>query len=372
MGNKTSKKTIPLKEEIGKNDKIKEIQNPQVSTKDSSKTGSKENSLQENEKENNIISDIERKIAKDKDKGKDEVSQFEPISKQTIKNKLINKNKNLQNNNNNNQIYLMKNNMQNEYIIDINKYHRKINGKRMKIPKKLKNFISTSKYTWYNFVPKILYEQFSKMSNIYFIIIAILQCFTEISNADGKPIILMPLCIVVLINSIKDFYEDWKRKRSDDEENNRKVEVYDLDQKQFVIKKWKDIFVGNIVKIKKDEYFPADCVLISSSDRKTHNCFIESKNLDGETSLKIKKSINNLVERCKDLSTFQGKLTTQLPNEYIYQFDAFFDFDPQINNDNNNSNYSPTDSIMGMNDSNINPKSQKGLIGEQNNKNNTD
>ena len=371
MGNKASKKTIQLKEEIGKNDKIKEIQNPQVSTKDSSKTGSKENSLQENEKENNIISDIERKIAKDKDKGKDEVSQFEPISKQTIKNKLINKNKNLQNNNNN-QIYLMKNNMQNEYIIDINKYHRKINGKKMKIPKKLKNFISTSKYTWYNFVPKILYEQFSKMSNIYFIIIAILQCFTEISNADGKPIILMPLCIVVLINSIKDFYEDWKRKSSDDEENNRKVEVYDLDQKQFVIKKWKDIFVGNIVKIKKDEYFPADCVLISSSDRKTHNCFIESKNLDGETSLKIKKSINNFVERCKDLSTFQGKLTTQLPKEYIYQFDAFFDFDPQINNENKNSNYSPTDSIMGMNDSNINPKSQKGLIGEQNNKNNTD
>ena len=44
------------------------------------------------------------------------------------------------------------------------------------------------------------------MSNIYFIIIAILQCFKEISNADGKPIILMPLCVVVLVNSIKDFY----------------------------------------------------------------------------------------------------------------------------------------------------------------------
>ena len=71
------------------------------------------------------------------------------------------------------------------------------------------------------------------MSNIYFIIIAILQCFPEISNADGKPIILLPLCVVILVNSIKDFYEDWKRKKSDDEENNRKVEVYDLDKKKF-------------------------------------------------------------------------------------------------------------------------------------------
>ena len=369
MGNKASKKAISLKEEIGKNDKIKEIHNPQVSTKSSSKTGSLEKSLHENEKENNIVSDLKRKI----DKGKDEISQFEPISqKAIIKNRFPN------NNNNKNTINNKDNpiNMQNEYIIDINKYHRKKNGKKMKIPKKFKNFISTSKYTWYNFIPKILYEQFSKMSNIYFIIIAILQCFKEISNADGKPIILMPLCVVVLVNSIKDFYEDWKRKRSDDEENNRKVEVYDLDQKQFVKKKWKNVFVGNIVKIKKDEYFPADCVLISSSDRKTHNCFIESKNLDGETSLKIKKSINNFVERCKDLSIFQGKLTTQLPNEYIYQFDAFFDFDPEINiNDNQNNNktncYNNTESFIGINENN-NPKKQKDLIDEQNNKKNTE
>ena len=143
------------------------------------------------------------------------------------------------------------NELRQEYKIEINKYHHKINNRKVKIPKKSKNYITTSKYTWYNFMPKILYEQFTKMSNIYFIIIAVLQCFPEISNADGKPIILMPLSVVVIVNSIKDFYEDWKRKKSDDEENNRKVEVYDLDKEKFIIKKWKDIFVGNIVKIKK-------------------------------------------------------------------------------------------------------------------------
>jgi hypothetical protein len=165
------------------------------------------------------------------------------------------------------------------------------------------------------------------MSNIYFIIIAILQCFPEISNANGKPIILMPLCIVVIVNSIKDFYEDWKRKKSDDEENNRKVEVYDLDMEKFIIKKWKDVFVGNIIKVKKGEYFPADCVLISSTDRKTHGCYIETKNLDGETNLKLKKSVVKFVNRCKELNTFQGQFITQLPNEFIYQFSGVFEFD---------------------------------------------
>ena len=219
------------------------------------------------------------------------------------------------------------NELRQEYKIEINKFHYKVNNLKVKIPNKLKNYISTSKYTWYNFCPKILYEQFSKMSNIYFIIIAILQCFPEISNANGKPIILMPLSIVVIVNSIKDFFEDWKRKKSDDEENNRKVEVYDLDMEKFIIKKWKDVFVGNIIKVKKGEYFPADCVLISSTDKKTHGCYIETKNLDGETNLKLKKSVVKFVNRSKKLNTFQGKFITQLPNEFIYQFSGIFEFD---------------------------------------------
>ena len=371
MGNKSSKKPIQLKEEEKKNknenNEIHITQEPQKST---SKPGSLENTLKEKENEEEIVPKyFERKLVND-----DQISQFEEISqKLKEKNKIKTYNDNKDNkdiNNNNHQINIIKNNLQNEYVVDINKIHRKKNGKIKKVPKRLKNFISTSKYTWYNFIPKILYEQFSKMSNIYFVIIAVLQCFPDISNADGKPIILFPLCIVVFINSVKDFYEDWKRKKSDDEENNRTVEVFDLNKKKFVLQKWKNIYVGNIVKIKKDEYFPADCVLISSSDRKTHNCFIESKNLDGETSLKIKKSINNFVERCKDLSTFQGKLTTQLPNEYIYQFDAFFEFDPiKTNDESNNTNETtndtkdnrPTESVIQINEGLINKKKKDQL-----------
>jgi len=37
------------------------------------------------------------------------------------------------------------------------------------------NSISTSKYTFLNCIPKILIEQFSKIANIYFLFIAILQ-----------------------------------------------------------------------------------------------------------------------------------------------------------------------------------------------------
>ena len=87
----------------------------------------------------------------------------------------------------------------------------------------LKNTISTSKYNCMTFLPKNLYEQFNKLANIYFLILAVLQSIPVISNSGGIPSILLPLSIVLFISGFKDLMEDRKRKKSDLEENNRKV-----------------------------------------------------------------------------------------------------------------------------------------------------
>ena len=55
-----------------------------------------------------------------------------------------------------------------EYIVEIN-------SSNFLLEKKNNNKIFTSKYTWYNVIPKIVLEQFSKILNIYFLIIACLQ-----------------------------------------------------------------------------------------------------------------------------------------------------------------------------------------------------
>ena len=43
---------------------------------------------------------------------------------------------------------------------------------------------------------------------------------------------------------------------------------------------WKDVHVGDILRVGNDELFPADLVLLSSSEP-DGVCFIETSNLDG-------------------------------------------------------------------------------------------
>lgn len=68
------------------------------------------------------------------------------------------------------------------------------------------NRIKTSKYTIYNFLPLNLLVQFSKVANVYFLIIGIMQMIDSISVSGGFPVIFIPLSIVVGVSAFKDFY----------------------------------------------------------------------------------------------------------------------------------------------------------------------
>ena len=89
--------------------------------------------------------------------------------------------------------------------------------------KLLNNSISTTKYSFFTFLPRNLFEQFSKLPNIYFLLIGLLQIIREISTSNGIPVIFMPLAFILFITALKDIAEDFKRYRSDYDENNRDV-----------------------------------------------------------------------------------------------------------------------------------------------------
>jgi phospholipid-transporting ATPase len=166
-------------------------------------------------------------------------------------------------------------------------------------------------------------EQFSRLVNVYFLIIAVLQSIKEVSYSGGSPIILLPLSFVIFLNGIKDIYEDFKRKKSDRLENNSKCLVYDNNSEDFIIKKWAQIKLGDIIKVNNNEQFPADLILLSSSD-KNGICYVETKNIDGETNLKYQEA-NITLQKIKSetkLSKIKYVCITKQPNEFIYKFDA--------------------------------------------------
>ena len=71
-----------------------------------------------------------------------------------------------------------------------------------------------------------LYTQFSKASNLYFLMIAYMQTINRISITGGKSMMAYPLGAVVLVSMIQDAFEDSQRHKSDNEENSKITHLY--------------------------------------------------------------------------------------------------------------------------------------------------
>ncbi|KAL5070209.1 hypothetical protein RYX36_021096, partial [Vicia faba] len=69
------------------------------------------------------------------------------------------------------------------------------------------NSISTTKYNFFTFLPKGLFEQFRRVDNLYFLTISILST-TPISPVSPITNVL-PLSLVLLVSLIKEAFEDW-------------------------------------------------------------------------------------------------------------------------------------------------------------------
>ena len=76
------------------------------------------------------------------------------------------------------------------------------------------NVISNTKYTWYNFVPKNLWEQFARNTNRYFLLIAVLQLYREITPVNPLTT-WAPLAVIFMITAVKEGLDDWGRRAQD-------------------------------------------------------------------------------------------------------------------------------------------------------------
>ncbi|TPX26285.1 hypothetical protein DIZ76_011747 [Coccidioides immitis] len=182
------------------------------------------------------------------------------------------------------------------------------------------NHISTAKYNVFTFLPKFLFEQFSKYANLFFLFTAALQQIPNISPTNRYTTI-GPLIIVLLVSAIKELIEDFKRKNSDKSLNYSKTRV--LRGAGFEETRWIDVSVGDILRVESEEPFPADLVLLASSEPEGL-CYIETANLDGETNLKVKQAIPETSDLVSpgQLSRLAGRVKSEQPNSSLYTYEA--------------------------------------------------
>ncbi|KAF6730988.1 Phospholipid-transporting ATPase IC [Oryzias melastigma] len=206
------------------------------------------------------------------------------------------------------------------------------------------NAIKTYKYNVLTFIPLNLYEQFKRAANLYFLALLILQIIPQITTLPWYTT-LVPLVVVLGITAIKDLVDDLARHRMDKEINNRKCEVLLNGRSEpktqtsccqtcnslklmvsfccsFQESRWRQIQVGDVVRLKKNDFIPADLLLLSSSNPNSL-CYVETAELDGETNLKFKMGLrvtDEMLQEERQLAGFDALIECEEPNNRLDKF----------------------------------------------------
>ncbi|VEU21703.1 DEKNAAC102220 [Brettanomyces naardenensis] len=246
----------------------------------------------------------------------------------------------------------------------------------------LSNTITSSKYTLFSFLPRQLFAQFSKLANCYFFIVAIMQLIPTWSTT-GTTTTIIPLSVFVSISIAREGWDDLRRHRLDKQENEHIANVLKEGAQQHHMKpyrdhwfsrrssslsrgrsqddpeeslepqsssssgtmtpnsfvsqsalaeedlflkktKWKDIKVGDIVKLECDEWVPADVVLLTSTND-LGETFVETMALDGETNLKSRipnPELHCLANTAKSLHGINATVRSEDPNLDLYNYEG--------------------------------------------------
>jgi len=112
--------------------------------------------------------------------------------------------------------------------------------------------------------------------------------------------------------------------------DSRMVKVH-IGNGSFVNKPWKELLVGDIVKVDKDQYFPSDLLLLSSS-YDDGLCYVETMNLDGETNLKLKRCLEVTLHLDTDIefTDFKATIRCEDPNPNLYSFIGNLEYESQV------------------------------------------
>ena len=84
---------------------------------------------------------------------------------------------------------------------------------------------------------------------------------------------------------------------------------------------WKSVMVGDYVKLFNDDQIPADVVILATSDP-DGACYVETKNLDGETNLKVRQALHcgRKVKHAQQCEQSEFMIESEPPHANLYNY----------------------------------------------------
>ncbi|XP_018495288.1 phospholipid-transporting ATPase IA-like [Galendromus occidentalis] len=154
-------------------------------------------------------------------------------------------------------------------------------------------------------------------------------------SPTGRFATAVPLVIILIVSAIREIFEDFKRHLEDRGVNRSEVKALRRATKDgpavWVDIMWMKVAVGDFLKITSGNTFPADMILLSSSEP-DRMCYVETANLDGETNLKVRQAPKDLPiwMDTRDLGEVSGVVNCEKPNRHLYEFSGNFQLDDEF------------------------------------------
>lgn len=220
------------------------------------------------------------------------------------------------------------------------------------------NATSNRRYTSYLLPFQVLYNQFSQLSNLYFLLIGVLQCVPAYRITSPLSV-LFPLFMVSGITIVMEAYDDYQRYKRDEEVNGQRVWVLKRNKNVNLGSKiegkpttedlgntttidmsantaglndtnnfmdFKDAYLqsilsselreGDIIKINKNQRVPADVVILTAD---SDQVFIRTDQLDGETDWKVRVPMKT-SSRMTAVELFAVGASVEAPHSNTHAF----------------------------------------------------
>jgi len=97
---------------------------------------------------------------------------------------------------------------------------------------------------------------------------------------------------------------------------------------------WKNVQVGDYVRLYDGEEIPADLIILSSSDT-DGGCYVETKNLDGETNLKVRSALHCTrgVKHARHCEMSEFTIESEPPHPNLYSYSGVIRWDDRNRSD---------------------------------------